>query len=254
MACDERVESLLLDYHLGQLSDAEAEEVRLALEESAECRERLEEVSRLLDLVPLSAPRADPPAELRARVLARATAVEDRVPRPTTDREDQPPVARSVGRFRRFAPLLAAAVLLIVVVTPLTASYLELREENRRLEAEIRVLDAGDREELRVAAVEGTDRASDARGTVVLDPSTGELAFAAYDLPSPPNGHAYHAWLIGTAGAQDLGEMEPDAGGDVSMTGQTPDPQASYETLEVTVEPEGGAPEKTGPIYLQGKL
>ena len=42
MACNERIHSMLSDYHLGLLSPEEAEEVRRHLAECADCREELE--------------------------------------------------------------------------------------------------------------------------------------------------------------------------------------------------------------------
>src|SRR5918999_215948 len=58
MECSEHIKTLLPDYRLGHLPPEEAEMVSLHLAEHAECQEELEEVARVLDLVPFSVQHA----------------------------------------------------------------------------------------------------------------------------------------------------------------------------------------------------
>ena len=83
MECDGRIKDLFPDYHLGQLSLEEAEEVRRHLAEHASCREALEQVAEVFDLMPFAVPVSAPPPALKARVLARVSepeAVEPEAP------------------------------------------------------------------------------------------------------------------------------------------------------------------------------
>ena len=255
MACNERIESLLPDYHLDQLSEIEAEEVRRALAESAECRERLEEIGELLDLVPFAAPQAVPPDDLKGRVLSRVASAT-----PDPARRLPPPVRQEERRDSRLvglAPYLAAAVMFASLIG-LALAYWDLRENNRELQAQVQRLESGvgqpgAGEGLSVVPIEGTGDAREATGTVVVSPATGNLALDAYNLPTPPTGHSYHAWLVGPDGDASLGEMELESGSEARMAGEAPGSLASYEALEVTVEPIGESG-KTGPVYLRSEL
>ena len=105
-----------------------------------------------------------------------------------------------------------------------------------------------------VLAVEPTERAPGARGTAVLDVSEGSLALDVYNLPAPPKGHSYEAWLLEPDGeATALGEMETDGRGDGRMAGSISGPLTPYDTVQVTLEPED-TESRSGPVLLEGKL
>jgi anti-sigma-K factor RskA len=259
---------MLSDYHLGLLSPEEAEEVRRHLAECADCREELEEISRVFDLLPFGVPPASPPAALKERVLAHALGAAsaeardrdaDRGAPPAAPRPERREPARLADRRRSWLTPLAAAASLLVIGF-FTWAFLDLREENRQLQAEIQELQQADEQRaqqdgsLLVVAVEGTGRAPDARGTAVVDPGEGNLALDVYNLPAPPEGHSYRAWLVGADGeAVALGPMELNERGDGRMTGEVSEPLQSFETVEITTEPLG-AEDRSGPVYLEAKL
>lgn len=266
MECNERIVDLLTDYHLGQLPPEEAEEVRQHLEEHPACREELAEISRVLDLMPLFVPAVTPPPSLKQRTLARAlgeTLEESREPAaPTalrTERAQEPP--HRGHRQNRWAmlPAALAAAVFVVAFAAFAWAYLDLRNDNQQLQAEVRELreevDAGGGGgELVVVAVEGTGRAPEARGTAIVEPESGSLALDVYNLPAPPEGHSYRAWLVDPSGQDaSLGPMEINDRGDGRMTGGVTRPVTSFESVQVTVEPEG-AEERTGPVYLEASL
>ncbi|TCJ19812.1 hypothetical protein E0L93_02310 [Rubrobacter taiwanensis] len=239
MASRGHVEELLPDYHLGHLLPEEAGAVEEHLRECERCRRSLEEVSETLDALPYAAPQAAPPERVRERLMAEVR---------------KPEEAGRTGRWDRIPAIVAAAALLAAAV--LGWAYLEVRDENRQLRAEIQELrerspQPGD---LLVAIATGTDEAPEARGTAVMAPQAGELALGVYNLPAPPQGHTYQAWLIREDGeAVPLGQMQLDEHGDGHMTGAMPGPPGAYERLEITAEPRGAA-EKTGPVYLRAAL
>jgi anti-sigma factor RsiW len=252
MECSEHIKTLLPDYHLGHLPPEEAEMVSLHLAEHAECREELEEVARVLDLVPFSVQPAVLPPALKNRTLSRALAQES----PPAGVRELP--SREGGGARRGVNtvLLGAAAVVLVALLGLGWTYLSLQRENERLQAEVSQLqeDVRGQSDLLVVAVDGTGRAPEARGTAVVDPVEGALALDVYNLPAPPQGHSYRAWLVEAGGGEvALGPMETNERGDGRMTGSIPEPVTGYDLVQITTEPLGGE-ERSGPVYMEAKL
>ena len=224
MECSEHIKTLLPDYHLGHLPPEEAEMVSLHLAEHAECQEELEEVARVLDLVPFSVQPAVLPPALKNRTLSRALAQES----PPAGVRELP--SREGGGARRGVNtvLLGAAAVVLVALLGLGWTYLSLQRENERLQAEVSQLqeDVRGQSDLLVVAVDGTGRAPEARGAAVVDPAEGALA---------------------------LGPMETNERGDGRMTGSIPEPVTGYDLVQITTEPLGSE-ERSGPVYMQAKL
>lgn len=250
MDCERHIKDLLPDFYLGQLPPDEAGEVRRHLAEHGACREALEEVAGVLDLMPYAVPPTRPPEDLKQRALGRALA-ESQPPAP----EGTPPPPRERRRPARvLAALMAAAALLLVAFAGF--SYLSLERENDELRAEVENLrrGAGDDGDLAVLAVDGTGRAPEARGTAVLDASEGALALDVYNMPAPPEGHSYRAWLLEPGGEKvALGKMKTNDRGDGRMSGRVQVPLAPFDTVQVTLEPQNNNG-LSGPVLLEGKL
>ena len=253
MECDGHIKDLLPDYHLGQLPLEEAEEVRRHLAEHAACRDALEEVAEVLDLMPFAVPPATPPTTLRERIVTSASGLE--APRPVAEELEERPASRwREVRWRTLLPLTAAAAVLIFLSVFAWSAYLGAERENERLRAEVERLQVESGGDLVVVNVESTGQAPEARGTAVLDPTDGAVALDVYNLPSPPEGHSYRVWLLGTdQESYSLGTMETDGRGDGRMSGRLPEGPGPYGALQVTTEPVG-AEERAGPVYLHGSL
>ncbi len=253
MSCSEHIVGLLPDYHLGQLSPEEEAEVRRHLREHPECREELEDVARVLDLMPLAAGSATPRPELKEMTLSRALGTNEAGgPRAGEPRPRQSRIRGAIW------PLVAALTLGIAVISLVLVgtAYLDLRQDNENLWAEVQELQKGPPpdESLVVAAVGSTSLAPEARGTAVLDPRSGDLALDVYNLPQPAEERSYRVWLIDREGQPaSLGVMELDDRGDGRMTGDPERSLDSYAAVEITSEP-SDASGKTGPVYLQARL
>ena len=251
MSCSEHIVGLLPDYHLGQLSPEEEAEVRRHLREHPECQEELGEIAGVLDLMPLASGAAAPRPELKEMTLSRALGT-DEGPRTGEPRSRQSRIRAAIG------PLAAALVLAVAVVSLIFVglAYLDLRQDNESLRAEVRELqkEPSPDESLVVAAVGSTSLAPEARGTAVLDPRSGDLALDVYNLPQPAGENSYRVWLIDREGQPaSLGVMELNDRGDGRMTGDPERPLDSYAAVEITAEPPGVSG-KTGPVYLQARL
>jgi anti-sigma-K factor RskA len=97
----------------------------------------------------------------------------------------------------------------------------------------------------------GQSAAPAAAGRAFWSPTQGVI-FSA-DLPPAPAGRDYQLWVVTRGGPVSAGLLKPDLPRGLALVTGTlaaPDPQA----LAVTLEPAGGVPAPTGPMYLVGKI
>lgn len=257
MECKEHIKDLLPDYYLGQLPPEEAEEVRQHLTEHAACREALEEVAQVLDLLPFAVNTTEPPPKLKEQVMTKIFSEPRQAEEaPASNIPDTLHTGQDSDSGRRnLLPLMAAAAVLAAFVG-LTWAYVDLSQENRQLQAEVQELQESVEPQQGLLAVtaRGAGPAQDARGTAVVDPGTGALALDVYNLPDPPTDHAYKAWLVTSSGeALSLGPMEVGDQGYGQMTGEVSEPLDRYDYLQLSVEPIGSE-SMSGPVYLEASL
>ena len=91
-----------------------------------------------------------------------------------------------------------------------------------------------------------------ARASAFLDSQNGRLFLYVENLDPLPPGQTYQIWLIvdGTPVSAGIFDVQPD--GSARLNGE---PLPGFEgtvTVAVTVEPEGGVPQPTGPMVLLG--
>jgi anti-sigma-K factor RskA len=99
----------------------------------------------------------------------------------------------------------------------------------------------------------GQAPAAGATGRALLSRSRG-LVVSASALPALPAGRVYQLWIV-PPGAPPVsaGLMTPDASGRAtSVLISTNLPMAA--AIAITLEPAGGVPAPTGPMYLVGKV
>jgi Anti-sigma-K factor rskA len=228
-------------YALGALEPgAEYERFSRHLRRCQACRD---EVSGLREVATALAfaVAADPPATMRARVLA------------AVGRTRQlPPEVRSRSRLRTPGFLLprlvtAVAVAAVVAIAVLAVAQIrterELSQARQRGQAVAAVLAAPDARILaRSTAVGGVT-------TVVVSAARHQLVVTTTDLPLLRAGKVYELWLIGPHSTQPAGLLPVAAAGrtePVVATGLVPG-----DKLAMTVEPAGGtsAP-TTAPIVV----
>jgi anti-sigma-K factor RskA len=183
---------------------------------------------------------AEPPAELRVRVLAEIATVRPLPPLST-------PVAapdearRRPGRFRLVALAAAAAVLAAVGVGVVTQPWADDTSQAPPSAAEL-VLTASD------AKSTSLDFDGGAKATVTHSDSVGEAVIVTEKMPPPPKGMVYQLWLDqpGT-GMVSAGVMPIEADQTVMLEGDA----ATAKAAGITIEPAGGSPHPTtDPIAL----
>ena len=225
----ERFEDLKEAYALGALSEEERREVENYLRTHPELRTEVDELRSVANLLALAPQEYEPSSKLRRDLL---NAISSSSPE-TTPAADLSP--RRAGLWRLFGPGgLAAAAALALVAIGMFAWNASLQEENQTLQGEL--------QGQRTYALKGTGAAQEVRGEVVRL-GDERAVLVAEDLPSPPEGKTYEAWILREDVPEPAGLFEP------SDTGAAAAPlEGSIEgadAVAVTVEPSGGSSSPT---------
>lgn len=225
----------LAAFALDALPRAEREAVLAHLAQCATCREQVARYREVSDVLPLGEPPESPSPDLRQRILDRATRVPRAEPRPTASGGAR----RAFGWTSPAGWLVAAALFLV---------SLGLGAWNYSLQQQVRALQVAQPVSVALAA---TADAPGATGQVALGVA-GRNVLAVRDLPPPPTGQVYEAWVIGTIGPRPAGTFmtTPDGHGAVELT-QAP---RAGETVAVTNEPAPGGATPSGKIVLKGTV
>ncbi|GAA3055204.1 anti-sigma factor [Actinokineospora globicatena] len=219
------IERAAFERHLAEC-DACAQEVRELQATAARLGDAVSEV---------------PPAELKARVLARIAEVRQLPPlqhggsAPTRSR---PVALRLTG--------IAAAVLLVVSVSLgalLLRNQQELDTQKSQSVAMVDLLSADD-----VRFVSGSTAAG-LNGTVVVSRSRGQVMLLAANMPPAPDGKTYQAWLMRDEGSpRSVGLLAPDDSGRASIVDSAGIGTANQ--VGVSIEAAGGSDVPHGPVVM----
>lgn len=226
MSCDE-TEELLAAFSLSALSEDEAGQVRRHLIGCRRHDQALAEFRTVAEALPLAVEEQEPPAELRARLLAAFDAE-------TATRSGQiAPLRRRTAPVRLRRPALtwlAAAAALFLAVGGLVAWNLTLE------------LGGGGEPRL-TATLAGT--VGRAEMVYFQNDQAGVLRL---DLPALPPGRAYQAWHIGPGGPVSLG-LVPNKGAAAFSADLS---QSS--AVAITDEPAEGSEQPTAAPLLAASL
>lgn len=265
MTHDAALDALPL-FVLGILDEPSRAELAAHLRDCASCRLALDEHARALDALGRATPQVQPRSELRDRVLGSIV--------PSSARPSGvAPTRRGAGTLWPWAAFAAAALIAITTTVGLIRARSELRDvrselavwQTRVAEAEQRAVQASaeatvQRQAVSVltssdlveATLQGVAPARGARARAFLSLSRGALVLSAHGLPPLPPGRVYQLWAVVGSQAVSAGLFTPDAEGRGQIIGRLPVLDAPPAALAVTLEPEGGVDQPTGPKYLLG--
>jgi len=275
---DERKEELAALNAFELLEGAEREELIAGLASDPDLRKLASELRRDATSLAHAAPEAEPPAELRARVLASAASL-------GLDDALVPESGRPVP-FPSWIPWLAAAGIAVAAVwsnrlyTQAEAENASLREQQRvaqlaldqtraqlsdahRLLAqsgrEIAELSAnlkaeGDLAHLKIATLASMlGNSPAALAVAVWDPSREEGVLAVSRLPAAASEKDYQLWVIDRQYASPVSggvfAVDP-ATGEAHVVFKADKPVHSIAKFAVSLERKGGVPAREGPIVL----
>ncbi len=233
----ERFDDLKEAYALGALSDEERQEVEEYLRTHPELRAEVDDLKSIAHLLALAPQEYEPSPELRRDLMSRISSSPDATP--------AGPSLRQNGLRRLFGPGgLAAAAALALVVLGMFAWNASLQEENQALQGEIQ-------EQRTTYALQGTGAAQGVRGEVVRI-GDERAVLVAEDLPSPPEGETYEAWIMREDVPEPAGLFEPNEAGVAAATIEGS--LEGADTVAVTLEPSGGSSSPTSDPLLTANI
>jgi len=240
-------------YALDALDEFERRQFEAHLTECPDCTQEVDELRATAARLGLAV-AAQPPESLRRNVMSQVavTRQDTRSGRPTAAWSGTAVRDRRAGWALRLtataAALAAAAAVVLGVVTVRTG------QERDAAQAQLAQLQA------QYAPVAQLAAAPDARGSsgvgvwggtafVLASHELNKAVLLVSDLPAPPSGHTYQAWLIGNGQPRSVGLVPPAASDRVAplQFGEL----AGADKVGLTIEPAGGSPQPTTtPVVL----
>ncbi len=228
-----------------------------------ECQQEMRTLREALDLLPYASPRADPGPAARARLLQRVRA---KGRAQAGLHPERPELPLGTPWWRRWAPAAWGLALAGVALALLLGYNLQqLRQRLAALDAErsrLEVLVARQQEtigalrspDVRIVSLARFQDAPPAVGRIFWYTAPNVWEFKVYRLPPAPPGKTYQLWFITREAKISAGTFQTSEAGEGALRVPVPAEAARATAAAVTLEPEGGVPQPTGPIYLFGAI
>ena len=250
MTCDEFLDTAAA----AALHAVDLDEVRRVEEHAATCAgcaARLREFGEVAAALGWAVPQAEPPAELRNRLLE---AVE-REPRTLAEPRRWWP--RAARRPRMSPAWLAVAASLVlsfgslgwvaVLQGQITALQKDAALANERAQRYDHVVEVLASDRLAIRRLQPVVASMPYGGTVYMDPSSGTGMLTCHNLPPVAQGHAYQVWFVRGNERVSGGLLWPDRDGNGTTLIQVPADLQSFESIGLTDEPGTGSEWPTTP-------
>lgn len=249
---DEIIELAAL-YALGGLEGGDRARFEALLDSGdADAMAAVRDFQDALGTLAASASVAPPPA-VKAALMSRIDAEGRPAPRSSRRSALWPAV---------WASALAAGLAALIVALSVSMTYekrvAELAKESAtlrgQLERERAVIALVQDPATRVVVLAGLQPAPDAKARMLWHARAGGLLLVSGGLPPAPEGKAYELWaIVGKNAPVPAGVFTVDAKGTGSLRVAPLPGVGQVDVFAVTLEPEGGVPAPTGPMYLAGK-
>lgn len=174
--------------------------------------------------------------------------------------ETDRPETRKAGNWVPFA--LAATLLLTIglgyqtqVLKQKVQTVLDEHSTANRRIAELQIsVDLLSAPQTQTVSLNGRDPIPGAEAKAFIDPAQRRLFLYVYNLPPTPPGKTYQLWLLvgGTPVSAGIFDVNPDGTG--RFDAEKLSPFSGKVNVAVTIEPEGGVPQPTGPMVLLGSV
>jgi anti-sigma-K factor RskA len=240
----EHWQELMAGYALENLSSDEAEELQQLLDARPDLTAELDRFQDVLALVPYALPEVELPPTLRTKVLNAAQSQNG-------VRNVNPPRRFSSSRFS--LARMGAAVAAVLALALAIDNY-RLRQTVQSNEAIIASLQQPNAQ---VFALQGTENAIAARGSLVVNPSDQRAIVLVQNLPQLPTGEAYRLWALVDGEPQPVycGEFNPPSSQTSTAQWNMPTDACSTNVSQmlVTAESIAAPPVPAGPLVLRSE-
>ena len=267
---DSHIEELLPFYTLDALTDEERELVEEYLAEHPEARLQVQELKSGASALPHSVAPVVPPPHVKETLMSRVEA--DAQARQSSSRRDtsslrvpRESARRSVRLEDIFRVLsLGAAAAAILWAFVLNAQVARLQSEisslNEKVAAQsqslddlVRNLPQPDQSDVITVSLKSTADENRALGQLIANRNDKSAVVVISGLPPLEPGKTYQVWLIGGAPVS-AGLLAVDENGRSVLIITSEEAIGSFESVGISIEPEGGSEQPTGDIVVLSKL
>jgi anti-sigma-K factor RskA len=236
---------------LGALDEGEVRALEAHLETCSDCLSAMDEFQDAAALLAFEAKPMEPSSQVRTRLLD-AIKASDSVSTDHQKNISSGSVVQMPARPARvWTPAqtwgaIAAGLAIVALAVSLFVVWRQNQSLRQQIAEQQSILTAPG---ARMAELSGTQMAPSARGTIAFDPA-GRAVLITKSLPPPPTGQAYQLWFI-SGGQKIPGKVfTTNKDGEGALIDRIPSHALNSSVFAITLEPEGGATQPTGQIYL----
>lgn len=257
---DKHIEELLPFYALNALSEEEHELVEKYLAEHPEDRRQVDEMREAASSLPMGVTPVEPSGQIKAQLMARVTADSQSRKAPTVAKQLSRRESRFEDFFRIFSLGAALAAILWAIVLNLQVARLQsevatlnqqVANQSESLQQLVQNLPSSSN--VVTVSLKGTNAQPQAQGQLIADPANQSAVLVVTGLPPLEPGKTYQVWLIAGAPVS-AGLLTVDEQGQGVLIVTSTESIGSFQSLGISVEPEGGSPQPTGDIVILSDL
>lgn len=220
------------------------------------CEGQLKHINEALTLLPRSLPQVSPPAAVRAALLERVARQASAVSPSITLR---PRLRNPVGWWPVGAWACAAlAVGLSVRLAGRERAIRQLQGTLSMLERRLAEQDAKMNSLVSsttcLVQLDALPNMPAAQAKLLWNPATRKGLLMTEGLPQPSEGNMYELWALSGGEPMPAGLFTVDQQGRAQLHLSSLPEGKTFDTFAVTLEPAGGLPKPSGPMYILGKL
>jgi anti-sigma-K factor RskA len=244
----QQIEELLPFYAMDALTEEERALVEEYLTGHPEARRQVEEMSRTVSALPQAVAPVEPRPQVRQALMKRVVA--DAGARAPSSAESQPSRRgiRWESFFRTFSLVMAAVAIGWVILLNMQVAGLQ------SLEKIITNLPQTNPSNVITVSLKGTEAQPQAQGQLLVNPNSQSAVLVIAGLPPLEAGRTYQVWLIAGGAPVSAGLLTVDQNGQGVFVVTSEEEIGSFNSLGISIEPEGGSPQPTGDIVVLSDL
>lgn len=246
---DRSIEELIPFYALDALTDDERQLVESYLDAHPEARLELDEMAHSASVLPQGISPVEPPRHVKGALMARVHA--DVGARARTSKVEQP--SRRETRFASLFPAfsLGVATLAMVWAVVLNVQLYRLQKQMALLNE---TLVSQPSSSVVTVSLSGTTAQPRAHGQLIADPTSHSAVLVIAGLGPLEAGKTYQVWLIDGGGPKSAGFLTVDANGQGLLILSADLTIGEFNSLGISIEPDGGSEQPTGEIVVLSDL